>query len=43
VHDRLEARGRLRIRIGRAPVIRDSERLERAEEIGILAEQKTLA
>jgi hypothetical protein len=26
----------LRIGIGRAPVIRDSERLERAEEIGIL-------
>src|SRR6266436_5315969 len=36
VHDRLEAGGRLRIGIGRAPVLGDAERLERAEEIGVL-------
>src|SRR5712671_7847617 len=35
-HDRLEAGGRLRIGIGRAPVLGDAERLERAEEIGVL-------
>jgi hypothetical protein len=29
-HDRLETGGRLRIGIGRAPVLRDAERLERA-------------
>jgi len=34
MHDRLEAGGGLRIGIGRAPVLGDAERLERAEEIG---------
>jgi hypothetical protein len=33
---RLEADGRLRIGIARAPVLGDAERLERAEEIGVL-------
>jgi hypothetical protein len=32
----LEGGGRLRIGIGRAPVLRDAKRLERAEEIGVL-------
>src|SRR5712671_3449794 len=35
-HDRLEAGGRLRIGIGCAPCLGDAERLERAEEIGVL-------
>src|SRR5215472_3817650 len=35
-HDRLEADRRLRIRIGRALVLGDSERLERAKEIAVL-------
>src|SRR6266478_2694270 len=35
-HDRLEAGGRLRIGIGCAPSLGDAERLERAEEIGVL-------
>src|SRR5205085_9673873 len=33
-HDRLEAGGRLRIGIGRAPVLGDAECLERAEKKG---------
>ena len=36
-HDRLEAGGRLRIGIGGAPCLRDAERLERAEEKGVLS------
>jgi hypothetical protein len=35
-HDRLEADRRLRIRIGRASVLGDAERLERANEIAVL-------
>jgi hypothetical protein len=35
-HDRLEAGGRLRVGIGRAPYFGDAEHLERAEEIGVL-------
>ena len=35
-HDRLEAGGRLRIGIGRAPVLGDAECLERAEKKGVL-------
>src|SRR6202035_3687134 len=35
-HDRLEAGGRLRIGICRAPVLGDAEGLESAEEIGVL-------
>ncbi len=35
-HDGLEAGGRLRIGVGRAPVLGDAERLERAQEIRIL-------
>lgn len=35
-HDRLEAGGRLRIGIGRAPTLRDAKRFECSKEIGIL-------